>query len=271
MRLVRLFFAAFLALALAGVPIAPQLSTPAHAANFLNRVKMTTATTGTGTVTLGSAVSGYQTFAAAGAVNATVYPLVIEDGSAWELSRGTYTSAGTTLTRTLVSSSTGSLLNLSGSATVSVTLFAEDLRFKGVSLTKSGDATTQNATGGLTMTFDTETFDTDGFHESVTNPTRITVPSGLGITYMAFTCQVGSTLDTADTTRTLNINRNGAAMSPGVFNIHEDGSTNARIQVSTGPVSVVAGDYFECPFVTETDNSITIQANRTWFAGQVLQ
>lgn len=87
---------------------------------LLNRAKMTTATAGTGTVTLGSAVSPYQTFANAGAVNTLIYPYLIEDGTAWEIGNGVYTSSGTTLSRVLVQSSTGSLLNLSGSATVAV-------------------------------------------------------------------------------------------------------------------------------------------------------
>lgn len=93
---------------------------------LLNRARMTTPTTGTGTITLNTASIGYQTFAAAGAANGDVLRYVIEDGAAWEIGTGTYTAVGTTLSRTLLSSSTGSLLNLSGSAVVYVAATAED-------------------------------------------------------------------------------------------------------------------------------------------------
>ena len=97
-----------------------------------NRAKMSTSTTGTGTITLGSAESGYQTFADAGVANADVVRYVIEDGSNFEIGTGTYTSSGTTLSRTVSeSSNSNNAINLSGSATVFIGATAEDIELSG--------------------------------------------------------------------------------------------------------------------------------------------
>jgi hypothetical protein len=98
-------------------------------AKLVNRARMTTATTGTGTITLGSAVTGYQSFAGAGVANAEIVSYLILDGAAWEIGTGTYTSSGTTLSRTVTESSNAdSALNLSGNAHVMVTARAEDFQ-----------------------------------------------------------------------------------------------------------------------------------------------
>jgi hypothetical protein len=71
-----------------------------------DRVWETTSTSGTGTLTLSGAVSGYQTFATIGNGNTTYY--TITNGTDWEVGIGTYTSSGTTLSRdTVLSSSLG--------------------------------------------------------------------------------------------------------------------------------------------------------------------
>jgi hypothetical protein len=80
-----------------------------------DRVRETTTTTGTGSVTLGGAVTGFQTFAAIGNANTTYYTIAGQGTSEWEVGIGTYTSSGTTLARNTVlsSSNSGSLVNFS--------------------------------------------------------------------------------------------------------------------------------------------------------------
>lgn len=102
--------------------------------NYLDRVKFATATTGTDTLTIGSASAGFRTPAQAGAVDGRVYRYKIEDtGNAWEIGYGTYTSSGTTLSRTVTSSSNSdNAINLSGSAVVAFIAAAADIGWQQV-------------------------------------------------------------------------------------------------------------------------------------------
>jgi len=75
-----------------------------------DRVKETSTTTGTGTLNLSGAVSGFQTFVAGvGDGNTTYYAIVNRDESEWETGVGTVTDASTdTLARTTVIASSNS-------------------------------------------------------------------------------------------------------------------------------------------------------------------
>ena len=93
-----------------------------------DRVKETTTTTGTGTVTLLGASTGYQSFAVVGNANTTYYTIAGQTTSEWEVGIGTYTSSGTTLSRdtVLASSNSGSLVTFSaGTKDVFVTYPSE--------------------------------------------------------------------------------------------------------------------------------------------------
>jgi hypothetical protein len=80
-----------------------------------DRVRETTTTAGTGTVTLAGAVTGFQSFAAIGNGNTTFYTIAGQGTSEWEVGVGTYTSSGTTLSRdsVLASSASGAKVNFS--------------------------------------------------------------------------------------------------------------------------------------------------------------
>ena len=103
-----------------------------------DRVQETTTTTGTGSVTLGGAVLGYQSFAVVGNTNTTFYCIADQGGANWEVGIGTYSTTGPTLARTtvLASSNSGSLVNFTaGVKTVFVTYPSE----KSVNLDSSGN------------------------------------------------------------------------------------------------------------------------------------
>jgi len=79
-----------------------------------DRVRETSTTTGTGTITLAGASTGFRSFADIGNGNTTYY--CISGGSQFEVGIGTYTASGTTLSRdTVLSNSLGTtaLINFS--------------------------------------------------------------------------------------------------------------------------------------------------------------
>jgi len=133
------------------------------ALTIADRVRETTTTTGTGTITLGGAVGNFETFTAnLSDGDTTYYAIVDANNSDFEVGLGTFTASGTTLARTTViaSSNSNSAVNLSsGSKDVFITLPASKMIFQDASgnvtipgdLTVSGDDITMgtNTSGNL--------------------------------------------------------------------------------------------------------------------------
>ena len=104
-----------------------------------DRIKETTTTTGTGTYTLGGAITGFETFTA-NLSNADTTYYCCTDGTDFEVGLGTFASSGTTLARTTIlsSSNSNSAVNwTSGTRNIFCTLPAA----KTVFLDASGNAT----------------------------------------------------------------------------------------------------------------------------------
>ena len=72
-----------------------------------DRIKETSSTTGTGTLTLGGAVTGFETFTANLSNSDTTY-YCCTDNIDFEVGLGTFTSSGTTLARTTILASSNS-------------------------------------------------------------------------------------------------------------------------------------------------------------------
>jgi len=183
-----------------------------------DRVRETSATTGTGTITLAGAVYGYQSFAAIGNGNATYYTIYDQTSGAWEVGIGTYTASGTTLSRTTVlsSSNSGSLVPFGvGTKDVFVTYPSERSVYRDTAnvytVQQAFDALTANTAviGGVTLTTGTISTapvnNTDivnkqyadaiasgiHFHEAVAYATTAALPAS---TYNNGTSGVGATL-----------------------------------------------------------------------------
>jgi hypothetical protein len=200
-----------------------------------DRVKETTATTGTGTVTLAGAAAGFQSFAAVGDGNQTFYAIVDAVTGAWEVGVGTYTASGTTLSRTTVvsSSNAGSLVNFAaGTKDVFVTYPSSravylDAAGSAVSVldigtlgTSTANITTANITAGTVSTTPAsandlvnksyvDTLVAAGIHFH--QPVRVESPINLNATYNNGTAGVGATLTNAGTQAALVID--GVAVS----------------------------------------------------------
>jgi hypothetical protein len=114
-----------------------------------DRVKETTTTAGTGTVTLAGAVAGFQAFSVIGTGNTTYYTIVDTVNGTWEVGIGTYTLSGTTLSRDTVleSSNAGSLVNFAaGSKDAFVAYPAERAVIGGMGYVENAATISQSST-----------------------------------------------------------------------------------------------------------------------------
>ena len=125
-----------------------------------DRVKETTTTAGTGTITLAGAATGFQSFAVVGDANTTFYTIASQTGNEWEVGIGTYSTSGTTLARTTVLSNSSatqpSALNFSaGTKDVFVT-YPAGFAVASTNVGTSGQLLTSNGTG-VAPTYQTST------------------------------------------------------------------------------------------------------------------
>ena len=156
------------------------------ALTFADRVKETSTTAGTGTLTLAGAMYGFQSFAAIGNANTTYYAIYDNSSGDWEVGIGTYTSSGTTLSRTtvLASSNAGTLVPFSSATKeVFVTYPSERAVYKDAAnvytVQQAFDALTSNSIALTTGTISTQ----PSIGTDLANKTYVDTVASQSITY----------------------------------------------------------------------------------------
>jgi hypothetical protein len=135
--------------------------------------------------------------------------------------------------------------------------------FVGVSLYNSAVQSVSNGTI-TAITFDTENFDTDGFHSTSSNTSRITIPSGKGGKYSVSFIQKWAT--NASGIRIIYFRKNGSTLFDGLVN---GALNNNDILSRTVVVDLVAGDYIEMGAYQDTGGSLNFDSRS--FGGYVFQ
>jgi hypothetical protein len=136
--------------------------------------------------------------------------------------------------------------------------------YSGAVVKKAADQTAANYVGGVLVAWDSEVHDVGGWHDNVTNNTRLTVPSG--VSRVRLKAQMLTTLTTSSDIRLLALRKNGAAITPDIspWFVMNNATTNS--QVVSPVLDVTPGDYFELSFLVNTDTSVTVVATQSWFA-----
>lgn len=139
-------------------------------AKLYNLARMTTGTTGTGTITLGSAVTGWLSFANSGVQNGDTITYAIVEGNNREIGRGVYTSSGTTLTRSVLKSTASNTpITLAGNAVVFITAAAEDISQGPVFSAYNSIATSLTNSVATKLQYSNVEYDTASCYDAATN------------------------------------------------------------------------------------------------------
>jgi len=211
-----------------------------------DRVQETTTTTGTGTITLAGAVSGFQTFTTAiGNANTTYYTIAGQTTSEFEVGIGTYTTSGTTLSRdTILTSSNSNLaVNFSaGTKNVFVTYPASrSVYVNGTTLTATNSSILPVGSGGTGIT---------------TTPTNGQIPIGNGTNYTAATLTAGNGTSITNASGAITVTGTGSTLNPQTSAyVLVAGDAGKTISITTGGVTVNTSIFSAGNIVTIYNNS----------------
>ena len=134
--------------------------------------------------------------------------------------------------------------------------------FVGVSLCKSADQSISNTT--LTaVTFNTELFDTDGFHDNSTNNSRITIPAGKAGKYL-FTAKAMWLVNSGGGIRFIQLTKNGTDIT-GDNNVTPNANFGVTSQVNQ-VFNLAVSDYIEAKIYQDSGGALSVASSASGLA-----
>lgn len=142
--------------------------------------------------------------------------------------------------------------------------------FRGCLAYNSADRTGLNQTAGGVLTFNSESYDTDSIHDTSSNTSRLTVPTG--VTYVRLSYAISAQNVTGGADCFAAVKKNGSFMTIGAPSVVLDAqsSTIPRVAATSPILAVTAGDYFELDWQTTGDTASDVLSAGTWFAMEII-
>jgi hypothetical protein len=132
--------------------------------------------------------------------------------------------------------------------------------FVGAFVTKSASQSIANATGTI-ITFNTESYDTNGFHDNVTNNSRFTIPTGYAGKYLVTGILVWAANSSGQ--RVNYILKNGSLLHlTSAQPLSASGATTAAIVSQV--VNLAVGDYVELQCFQDSGGALNMTGTNSW-------
>lgn len=142
--------------------------------------------------------------------------------------------------------------------------------FSGCMVTLTEQSNVNYAGPGTPIPFDIEIYDYGGWHDDVTDNTRMTVPAG--VTRVRLTANVRLSNITSGEVYSLFFSKNGSFANGAYGQANNNvNSTAVRLQLISPILEVEPGDYFTVSLQVTADTTVNINNAGTWFAIEKVQ
>jgi hypothetical protein len=126
----------------------------------------------------------------------------------------------------------------------------------GVQVTRTATLSLTTAVAAF-VDWDSEVEDPDGFHSNATNPSRLTIPAGMGGRYVVW-CRAGFAVNAAGD-RTVSFWKN-TATTDNMMRVRAAANTATIVTFSSFPIDMAAGDYFRLEVTQDSGGALNLQA-----------